>query len=234
MCTLLASFNPGISLTIGFNRDERVNRPSEGWKWRDNQFTPLDNVFGGTWIGVNKSGIFAALTNYDIDYTRQAYTSRGFIVQDILSSCYDDEDVNGYILNGYLKSKKYKPFNVFIGSSNFLYRVGIDNKGEEIYEKLSAGLNISAGWGVNDQVWSQQRGKNIKNFLLSYNDVSLKVMAKVMALHDDGTEDTDVCVHDPKTTHVTVSSGLIRIANEIEVYSLVGHPCENQYKKELY
>lgn len=231
MCTLLTSFNPGTSLTIGFNRDERVNRPSEGWKWRDDQFTPLDNVFGGTWIGVNKAGIFAALTNYDIDYTRQAYTSRGFIVRDILASCRYEIDILSFALD--YKLSKYKPFNVFIGNKDCLFRLGINNKGESIFERLSVGLNISAGWGVNEQVWRQKRGKNIKNFLSSYDDITLEVMGNVMRMHDDGTEDADVCVHDPRTTHVTVSSGLIRIADGIEVYSLIGHPCENEYKKEI-
>ena len=68
MCTILVRHNPADPhpLAILANRDEAYNRSSGGWAWRggDRQyFAPVDHVAGGSWIGLNQTGLVVALTN---------------------------------------------------------------------------------------------------------------------------------------------------------------------------
>ena len=69
MCTLIALHRcvTGASLVIAANRDEFLERPSEGPALRSTQYgviaAPRDVKAGGTWLGLNGSGVFAGLTN---------------------------------------------------------------------------------------------------------------------------------------------------------------------------
>lgn len=86
MCTLIVKYIPTKQLAIASNRDENQNRPTAQWEVRDNICCPLDNVFGGTWIGVNNSGIFCAITNWYLeeDFHGRGLKSRGLIVTNTL------------------------------------------------------------------------------------------------------------------------------------------------------
>lgn len=50
-----------------------------------------DIISGGTWLGINKkTGIFAFLTNYDIDYVRKG-KSRGKMLRKFISTDFINE-----------------------------------------------------------------------------------------------------------------------------------------------
>ena len=72
---------PGYQLVLAANRDEFLARPTAklGW-WEDdpNILAGRDLNGGGTWLGVNKRGQWAALTNYrDMATTKAVAPSRG-------------------------------------------------------------------------------------------------------------------------------------------------------------
>jgi uncharacterized protein with NRDE domain len=58
--------HPRYSLVVAANRDEFLARPSEAagfWQGSDGLLAGRDLLAGGTWMGVTRSGRFAALTN---------------------------------------------------------------------------------------------------------------------------------------------------------------------------
>jgi hypothetical protein len=69
MCTLLVAHRhyPGRPLVVAANRDEQLDRASGRPRaWTDRPlplFAPEDLRAGGTWLGINGAGVFAALTN---------------------------------------------------------------------------------------------------------------------------------------------------------------------------
>ena len=69
MCTLIALHRcvPGLPLVIAANRDEFFERPASGPALRDTAtgpiIAPVDRRAGGTWLGLNPAGVFAAVTN---------------------------------------------------------------------------------------------------------------------------------------------------------------------------
>ena len=69
MCLILVAWkaHPDFPLVVAANRDEFFIRPTApaGW-WTDPPgiFAGRDLQAGGTWLGVNREGAFAGLTNF--------------------------------------------------------------------------------------------------------------------------------------------------------------------------
>jgi uncharacterized protein with NRDE domain len=69
MCSLILSFLPGDAwpVVIGANRDEMLTRPwdppAAHWPDRPGVVAGRDRTAGGTWLGLNRHGVVAALLN---------------------------------------------------------------------------------------------------------------------------------------------------------------------------
>ncbi|KAJ2306047.1 hypothetical protein IWW54_004873, partial [Coemansia sp. RSA 2705] len=88
-----AEASGGYSLVLAFNRDEYFNRPTQGFHiWKDRPYicAPLDlkpsnEAHRGSWIGVNRQGRLAFLTNFREQVPHhQDKISRGALVRDYL------------------------------------------------------------------------------------------------------------------------------------------------------
>ena len=89
MCTLVLAVPPqGGVLQIAANRDEFLARPaaapapSADGRW----LAPRDLQAGGTWLGVNASGLFVGVTNRAAGPRDTTRRSRGLLVLDALES----------------------------------------------------------------------------------------------------------------------------------------------------
>ena len=118
MCSLivLAGFDPDYPILVAANRDElRDRQSSPPGLYADSErrrvLSPRDRVAGGTWIGVDDSGRFAALTNLFGEPVREGAPTRGRLVHvaldaedgvdaaiDAVESAVADGDDNGFQL----------------------------------------------------------------------------------------------------------------------------------------
>lgn len=173
-------------------------------------YCPLDDVLGGTWIGINTAGVFCALTNWDLEenFHGRGLQSRGHVVLNSLKRC-SIKDVVRYWCE--LDAKNHKPFNIIAGDVNELYNLRCDNK-ELIITKLRAGVHISTGMGFNESV---PRDLYIRQQLPKYTyDLSQPIRPDVllglMGSHNCGIGSEDsVCVHDEEHRWETRSTALI-------------------------
>lgn len=98
MCTvvLAAHVFAGYPLVVVANRDEQLDRASSPplvWGGDGNGATaasapfiaPRDDVAGGTWLGVNRAGVFVGITNRYLGPQDTARASRGRLVADALA-----------------------------------------------------------------------------------------------------------------------------------------------------
>ena len=91
MCILFVGWqqHPDFPLIVAANRDEFYSRPAEPARYWPGQARILagrDKQAGGTWLGVNKNGWFAALTNYrEASAAPEAARSRGLLIVDFLN-----------------------------------------------------------------------------------------------------------------------------------------------------
>jgi uncharacterized protein with NRDE domain len=92
MCLILIVWrkHPQYPCLIAANRDEfhsRAAEPAHWWHDRPQILAGRDLVAGGTWLGITRTGRFAALTNYrSPQHRRTDVPSRGSLVTDALGS----------------------------------------------------------------------------------------------------------------------------------------------------
>ena len=94
MCTLilLDRVVPGFPVVVAANRDEFFARPAAppalfpSTEGKPAYLAPQDLEAGGTWMGVNASGLFVGLTNRPVAVRDPSARSRGLLVLDALGA----------------------------------------------------------------------------------------------------------------------------------------------------
>lgn len=143
MCVifLACEVHPKHPLIVLANRDEFYNRPTApAARWPDHPHITAgrDLVAGGTWLGVNDSGKFAAVTNYRDPDAPVGTLSRGRLVADFLAG----EDVAVIYMNDVAKNAdRYSGFNLLVGqiAGGRCEMFYFSNRGDRV-EKLEPGI----------------------------------------------------------------------------------------------
>lgn len=124
-----------IKLLIASNRDEFYSRPySTISKWDNGIIAGQDNKENGTWLGFNKKGNFAFITNYRTGIKKEDATlSRGKIVANYLKSGLLPKDAD---------YSKYEDFNFVFGDLN---EVSFISNVEDNYRTNEESFAVSNG-----------------------------------------------------------------------------------------
>jgi uncharacterized protein with NRDE domain len=123
MCLIIFAFqhHEKYPLIVCSNRDEFYNRPTlaaQPWPENPQIFAGQDLQAGGTWLGLNLNGRFAAITNYRSNSTPPPTAiSRGTLCSDFLNSSMEARDYLARIDNN---RERYAGFNLLVGSSKEL------------------------------------------------------------------------------------------------------------------
>ena len=141
MCLILLAWHahPEFPLIFAGNRDEAYDRPSAAadfWKSDPDIFGGRDLEKGGTWLGLNRSGRFAAVTNFrDGPARKLAPLSRGYLTAGFLRG---PEDPDRYLKHIARKADQYGGFSLLVGD---LQRLSyLSNRGGDV-EGLSTGVH---------------------------------------------------------------------------------------------
>jgi len=141
MCLILFAYDihPEYRLIVAANRDEFLDRPTDKAGFWDDHPSVLggrDLKNGGTWMGVTRSGRFAAVTNYREPEKKHATApSRGRLVSDFLIS---DKSAQACIEEFSSRADEYNGFNLLLFDGDDL--CWFSNRSEDA-EKLSRGLH---------------------------------------------------------------------------------------------
>lgn len=116
MCLIGIHLGTGPRLLITANRDEFAGRPTMPlhW-WQEGLLAGKDLQAGGTWLGITRSGRFAAVTNVRDPVLRTAavpFGSRGLMVKTFLLSDCDPQDYAQQMLAAVSEAS---PYNLILG-----------------------------------------------------------------------------------------------------------------------
>ena len=102
------------------NRDEYHDRPTTKMHWWENKniLAGKDKEAGGTWLGTNKDGKFAALTNLKENTNIKYSKSRGNLVTGFLES---QLSAKPYLEEIARKKSEYAGFNLIVGDKDGLF-----------------------------------------------------------------------------------------------------------------
>ncbi len=129
MCTVVILRRPGHAwpVILGANRDEMLNRPwlppARHWEDRPDIVAGKDDLAGGTWMGVNDTGVVACILNRQGTLGPQAgKRSRGELVLEAL----DHPDAAGAAeALAEISPRAYRPFNLVIADNRDAWWVSL-------------------------------------------------------------------------------------------------------------
>ena len=239
MCTLITFHRciPGAPLVVAANRDEYRERPAEGPELRDTAAgrvaAPKDLRAGGTWLGVNRFGTFAGLTNRATACADPTRRSRGLLVLDALGPAKASEAAQW--LSG-LPAGRYQPFNLFVADANDAY-VAVYEETVRV-ARLEPGVHVIGNGDpdARDVPKIDRLTRSAERAARAEPDAVLDELAVICRAHDgrDGPL-SDTCIHlgDGASGYGTRSSTLLWLGEpgmRSEWRFADGPPCETEYE----
>jgi len=140
MCLIVFAWQPEADhpfILLG-NRDEFYQRPTRSSHWWGDHpeiFAGRDMEAGGTWLGINKAGKIAALTNFRRPDASKYALSRGLIIRDFLLSSLSAQDFLDELHN---KKGDYAGFNLVLYDDETAYYAS--NRHPEFQLTLTPGI----------------------------------------------------------------------------------------------
>ncbi len=235
MCTLVAIHRrvPGAPLVVAANRDEYFDRPSEPPALRSTPCGPVvaprDLRAGGTWMGLNGFGVFAAVTNRRSKSIDPSRRSRGLVVMDLLTAA---SATQAAALLESLPEGAYNSFNALVVDAERIFCL--------VYQETPRLVDLGPGVHVIGNAdpnapdvpkLARVRERAQKASGLPRERV-LAELAEACREHDAGGSPLDdTCVH--AEGYGTRSSALLLLAESDEESRLLfadGPPCRNEYR----
>ena len=209
MCLIVLGRNihPKYKLILVANRDEFYERPTQVahfWKNPQNLLAGKDLEAGGTWIGVNRLGHIAAVTNYrdPVNYQNNKAT-RGQIPVNFLDS---GISADSYINNLEKEATKFNGFNLLALDQENLMHYNNQNGGpSRLKEGIHAVSNATLNTPWPKVVRSKEMFKSLVNGNFSHDDL-IEMMGDSKTADPKELPDTGI----PKDMEEAVSAMCIR------------------------
>ena len=157
MCTVIILRRPGHAwpLLLATNRDEMSDRPwrapARHWPDRPDVLAGLDELAGGSWLGVNDAGVVAAILNRRNSLgPAPGLRSRGELVLDALDHA--DAAMAAESLAA-LAAHAYRSFNLVIADDRdafWLRALGPDGPPRPVVARIPAGLSMLTAADLDD------------------------------------------------------------------------------------
>jgi uncharacterized protein with NRDE domain len=229
MCTLLLAWQVfDAPVVAAATRDEAHDRPAAPPERRGPVVAPRDERAGGTWIGANDHGVFAALTNRwaGVDGDR----SRGLLVDDALGAA-SAEDA-GRTVERSVEEASHGGFNLVVADDEAALAYEYD--GTLSVSTLAPGVHVVVNVGVdggfvvpeNRREAAQRQADGARRALAALRPEPGETAAAwrsraraVLADHDYG-----FCVHGDGFG--TRSASLLTVGEGVDYRYADGPPCE--------
>lgn len=147
MCLILFGFQPNnhFKLVVAANRDEFYRRPSRVagyWPEHPGLLAGKDLQMGGSWLGITRTGRFAAVTNFrETPPASVPPRSRGDLTTNFLLG---EMTPTEYLAEVDTRATEYNAFNLLVGDGDSLYYYC--NR-QAVIQRLEAGI-----YGLSNQL----------------------------------------------------------------------------------
>ena len=195
---------------------------------------PLDVAAGGTWFGLNRNGVFAALTNVACARPDPERRSRGLLIVDALAA-HTAEEAAGRLAD--LPRGAYNPFNVLVADAERAFAFTYEERATAVSNDDGVFLVGNAPVAGPEPAKIAGLRERVAEGLANPSCDWLEHLAARCADHEPagprGPLDA-LCVHTP--TYGTRSSSLLRLADGgLDAADSVlrfsdGPPCEGPYQ----
>ena len=241
LCILFYKIAPSFPLLMAANREERYDRPADLPSWLDAPaifagapaiFAGRDREAGGTWQGINPSGLLVALTNRSGGQQDPDRRSRGQFCLDVLRHPSARAAVDW--LRDHLAVHSYNPCNLICADVGEAFAVHHDGISTEILS-IPPGIHFLTDTDLDDPHHPRISYARdlIKNELSRDWPDLRRTLERTMADHADGiSPEASICLHGE--IGGTVSSSIIALREAdlrgAKFHSAPGAPCIHPYE----
>lgn len=169
MCTLVLLSRPGHRwpVILAANRDEMLDRPwkppARHWPDRPETVAGLDELAGGSWLGVNDHGVVACILNRHGSLgPADGKRSRGELVLEALEHA-DSIDAARAIAD--IEPTSYRPFNMLIADNRDA--IWLAHKGDDsavLPMRVPVGVSMLTAHDLNDIEHSERVKRYLPRF----------------------------------------------------------------------
>ena len=217
MCTVSVLLSPHdpFPLVVAANRDEARSRaalPPE--LWASPGPVPfaagVDEVGGGTWLGLSRAGLFVALTNlWWADFMRPRPRSRGAVVTDLLGHARTLDEALARLRRQPLA--ELGPFNLVCATTAGLGFVASATDRLDV-QPLPAGISVVSNRPPGEP-WEKTR--QVRDDLRAADREDSDALIAALARHTaDRNPQQSVCVHTERD-YGTVSSAVLAVGADL-------------------
>ena len=234
MCTLIALHRciSGAPLLIAANRDEFHDRPAQPPALRSGAgglvLAPRDDQAGGTWLGLNEQGLFAALTNRPCPEPDRERRSRGLLVMDALSEASAEEAAKRLSV---LPDRAYNPFNLFVSDRDSAWLVTYGDGARALALGPGAHVIGNADPSAPPTPKLERLRREVAEAASKPADEVIGALAEICCSHEGEDPLRATCVH--AGHYGTRSSTLLALAepgSESVFHFAEGAPCSTPYE----
>jgi hypothetical protein len=169
MCTVIILRRPGHAwpVLIAANRDEMTGRPwrppARHWPDRPDVVAGLDELAGGSWLGLNDHGVVACILNrHGTLGPAPGKRSRGELVLDALDHADAAEAARAFEA---LAPEAYRPFNMLIADSRDAFWLAHRDAGSAVeLTPIPAGVSMLTAHDLNDRAGSPRTARYLDRF----------------------------------------------------------------------
>jgi len=154
MCTLILHLQAesGWPVVVAANRDEMAGRPwrppGRHWADRPDIVAGLDELAGGSWMGVNSHGLFAAILNrMGTLGPAPGKRSRGELVLDALDHA-DAADAAAMLAE--LNASAWRPFNMVVADNRDAFWIRADGAAGVRVAAIPQGVHMLTAYDLDD------------------------------------------------------------------------------------
>jgi len=249
MCTLIVFYKmfhkyPVVALHNRYEKRGTLERPPTVMEGKFRVFCPIDVKSGGTWIGFNEGGLFAAVTDQHTILLTKTKKSRGSLMLTLLRNFSSAEDATNYLKNNF--GEGYKRGNFVVLDSENGYHIVYDEK--IIVRSIERGVhvitNLMAVPGVRippeaREVFNLAEVRRKRAIELARNvpvngiEEAICILEKIAADHGGGKSRKSICYHDYVEDWTMTSSIIIAVSENLVNSKMLyckGNPCENPFQ----
>ena len=252
MCTLIIFYKmfhgyPVVALHNRYEKRGTLEHPPTIMEGRFRVLCPLDVRSGGTWIGFNERGLFAAVTDQHTALPVKAEKSRGELMLTVLRNFSSAENAANYLKDNF--GRGYKRGNFVVLDSEKGYHIIYDEKlivrtmerGIHVITNLMAVPGIKIPYEAIEtfelaEVRRKRAVELAENVPVNGIEKAILVIKKIAADHGEGKSRKSICYHDEMDWTMT-SSIIIAVSKNLinsKILYCKGNPCENLFQDYSY
>lgn len=244
MCTLVVASHvlAGLPLLVIANRDEQLDRASVGPALSEHGdvLAPRDLEAGGTWLGLNRHGVFVAITNRFLGPRDTTRVSRGVLVADALAQA-SARDVHAMLAT--VPPARHNGFHLVYSDVATGAVLATVSDGRTLAQlTLGRGIHVvtERSFDAGDDAKRLERIRNAwdraKDERVSWALDDLEAFTGVLAEHDPNPFDA-TCIHAEALRYGTRSAMVLGTADEAtrghdaRMLWAEGPPCRTPFRE---